>query len=181
MLIRWWFGSGRPLFAFQGKKEDDPVWAPWHAYVTAAKEKRALKSVSISTNKIDLLVAQVFKTNAPTSLHEVADRLTASCSSTLIRNSRKAKRFLRMKSNCGRCFMGLIHRRLFLRARLWIWSGISMSRRAWNWASCRSTSINGCLQSPGSPPHAVILGRSGGAEKSARWHVFKRGNPANKV
>ncbi len=137
VVVRQW-----QSYLLSKAKEAHPIWGLWHSYVDAAKAKKPLSSVTVSTNKTNPLVAQAFKTNAPASLHEWPT-VTASYWSPQIRSRWKAKRYRRTKRNCARCFTARIHRPLFLRARLSIWNGISTNRRAWNSAGCRCRSING--------------------------------------
>jgi hypothetical protein len=157
------------------KKADDPIWGPWHAYVTAAKEKKALKTLSISTNKINSLVAQAFKTNAA-SLNEVAQRY----GKLLVEIDKKfvdGKKLSEDEEALRQVLYGpdspavvppgaIVDLEWFFDEPTRVELGkLQLEIDQW------------MLQSPGSPPHAVIL-EDRALQKNPR--VFKRGNPANK-
>ena len=162
-------------YLLSNAKSDNPIWAPWYACVEAAKQKKPLKSVTISTNKINPLVAQAFKTNA-TSLEDVVDRYSkllidvdkkVNEGKTLSADEEPLKQVLYGADSPATVPAGAVVdlEWLFDEATRVELGKLQLEIDQW------------MLQSPGSPPHAVILEDSA-VQKNP--HVFKRGNPANK-
>ena len=171
VVVRQW-----QTYLLAKTKDANPIWGTWHAYVDAAKAKKPLNSVVISTNKINTLVAQAFKTNAPKSLHEVADRYgnlliavdkKVSDSKTLSSDEEELRQVLYGADSPAVVPPGaIVDMEWYFDEPTRVALG-SLQLQIDQWM----------LQSPGSPPHAVIL-----EDRAVQTnpHVFKRGNPANK-
>ncbi|MDB6059697.1 MAG: Protein of unknown function (DUF1553)/Protein of unknown function (DUF1549)/Planctomycete [Verrucomicrobiales bacterium] len=170
VVVRQWQGY------IVSKAKDSPVWGTWHAYVAAAKAKKPLSSVTIATNKINPLVSQAFKTNVPKSLHEVADRY-GELFLTIEKKSQDGKTLSSDEEELRQVLYGADSPAVVPPGAI-----VDME---WYFDEASRVELGGLqvqidqwmIQSPGSPPHAVIL-EDRVVQKPA--HVFKRGNPANK-
>ena len=170
VVVRQW-----QTYLLSTAKNFNPIWAPWHAFADSREKFTALLP---STNKINPLVAQAFKTNTPATMREVAERYAtvfAAVEKKWIEGQGKAlsadeeelRQVLYAPDSPAAVPAGAI---------------VDME-----WYFDEPTRVElGTLQaqidlwmnqSPGSPPHAVIL-EDRVAQKNPR--VFKRGNPANK-
>jgi hypothetical protein len=162
-------------YLLSNAKADNPVWGAWYEFVEAAKNKKPLKSVLVSTNKANPVVIQAFKTTA-TNLEEVVDRYSkllldvekkVTDGKTLSADEEPLKQVLYGADSPAAVPTGAIVDLEWLfdeptRVEL---GKLQLDIDQW------------MLQSPGSPPHAVIL-EDRPVQKNP--HVFKRGNPANK-
>jgi hypothetical protein len=138
------------------KPKDSTIWGTWHAYVAAAKAKKPLSSVTIATNKINSLVAQEFKTNAPKSLHEMADRY-GNLLLSLEKKSQDGKTLSPEEEELRQVLYGADSPAVVPPGAI-----VDME---WYFDEASRVALGGLqvqidqwmLQSPGSPPHAVIL------------------------
>jgi mono/diheme cytochrome c family protein len=171
VVVRQW-----QTYLLSTAKKQDPVWAPWHAYVDEAKKKQALKFDFNSTNKVNPLVVEAFKTNSPKSLHDMADRY-GKLFVEVEKKFNEGKKLSADEEELRQVLIGADSPAVVPRGAIvdmeWYFDEatrgelgkLQMEIDLW------------MIQSPGSPPHAVIL-EDRAVQKNA--HVFKRGNPANK-
>ncbi len=156
-------------------KGANTVWAPWHAF---AASKTNLEQLLASTNKINGLVAQAFKEKPPGSMREVAEiyaglltgvdkKWTDGKEKALSTDEEELRQVLYGPDSPAVVPAGaIVDMEWYFDEPTRVELGTLQAQiDAW------------MIQSPGSPPHAVIL-QDRMIQKNPR--VFKRGNPANK-
>ncbi|MGZ5518357.1 MAG: PSD1 and planctomycete cytochrome C domain-containing protein, partial [Limisphaerales bacterium] len=171
VVVRQW-----QAYLLSQAKQTHPVWGLWHSYVDVAKAKKPFSSVSVSTNKTNPLVTQAFKTNAPASLHDVADRY-GKLLVAVDKKSMEGKTLSPDEEELRQVLVGADSPAVVPPGAI-----VDME---WYFDEPTRVALGGLqvqidqwmIQSPGSPPHAVIL-EDRAVQKNP--HVFKRGNPANK-
>ncbi len=161
-----------------------PIWALWHAFAALAKEDFGSKAASIfmqlagSTNKLNALVERAFKEKLPQSMLDVARTYGAlltdidkkwsnSKDKALSKDEEELRGVLYGKDSPAQVPAGAI---VDLEWYFDEPTRVEIAKLA-------AQIDQWIVQSPGAPPHAVIL-EDKSVQKNPR--VFKRGNPANK-
>ncbi len=170
VVVRQW-----QTYLLAAAKSSNSVWAPWNAFATSPTNFTAFLA---STNKINPLVVKALTNNPPATMRDLADRYGA----LLLEVDAKWTKAEGKKLSANEEELRLVLHGPDSPAA--VPSGAIVDLE---WFFDEPTRVElGTLQaqidlwmtqSPGSPPHAVIL-QDRALQRNPR--VFRRGNPANK-
>ncbi|MEO6183757.1 MAG: PSD1 and planctomycete cytochrome C domain-containing protein, partial [Verrucomicrobiota bacterium] len=163
-----------------------PIWSPWHAYAALSTNEFSVKAASVissltnATQKINPLVEKAFAEKVPNSMRDVAETF----GKILADVNRKWSEAADKKSALSKDEEELRQVLYAVDSPATIPAGAIVDME---WYFDEPTRVElstlqaqidqWIIQSPGAPPHAVIL-EDRTLQKNPR--VFKRGNPVNK-